>query len=194
MAPWSTRFTAVGAMPKMVCQRTACDWSTIPAGSGRANCAPACAAPGNTSRSEEHTSELQSPCNLVCRLLLSKKDTSELQSPCNVVCGIVLLPQSRAADQQSGQVGRPCRRRHRGLRVHAAACAGQCRESPLSDRQGRARRASARPLVEILTKYSACHRPAWRKSDVSHLRFDDAQLGNTRVARRPSNLGSSNSL
>src|SRR2546426_5999135 len=29
-------------------------------------------APQN-SRSEEHTSELQSPCNLVCRLLLEKK-------------------------------------------------------------------------------------------------------------------------
>src|SRR5256885_10143862 len=28
---------------------------------------------GNSSRSEEHTSELQSPCNLVCRLLLEKK-------------------------------------------------------------------------------------------------------------------------
>src|SRR2546426_6461462 len=28
-----------------------------------------------TSRSEEHTSELQSPCNLVCRLLLEKKKT-----------------------------------------------------------------------------------------------------------------------
>src|SRR5256885_6261963 len=27
----------------------------------------------NTVRSEEHTSELQSPCNLVCRLLLEKK-------------------------------------------------------------------------------------------------------------------------
>src|SRR5256885_4150482 len=26
-----------------------------------------------TNRSEEHTSELQSPCNLVCRLLLEKK-------------------------------------------------------------------------------------------------------------------------
>src|SRR5256885_9842045 len=30
-------------------------------------------APGETERSEEHTSELQSPCNLVCRLLLEKK-------------------------------------------------------------------------------------------------------------------------
>src|SRR5256885_7169180 len=27
-----------------------------------------------TARSEEHTSELQSPCNLVCRLLLEKKN------------------------------------------------------------------------------------------------------------------------
>src|SRR2546426_3064467 len=27
----------------------------------------------STARSEEHTSELQSPCNLVCRLLLEKK-------------------------------------------------------------------------------------------------------------------------
>src|SRR5256885_11861337 len=29
-------------------------------------------------RSEEHTSELQSPCNLVCRLLLEKKITTLL--------------------------------------------------------------------------------------------------------------------
>src|SRR2546426_8947040 len=29
----------------------------------------------DASRSEEHTSELQSPCNLVCRLLLEKKKT-----------------------------------------------------------------------------------------------------------------------
>src|SRR5256885_4648957 len=29
-------------------------------------------------RSEEHTSELQSPCNLVCRLLLEKKKTHNL--------------------------------------------------------------------------------------------------------------------
>src|SRR2546426_3639298 len=29
-------------------------------------------------RSEEHTSELQSPCNLVCRLLLEKKNNAFL--------------------------------------------------------------------------------------------------------------------
>src|ERR1039457_7250426 len=31
----------------------------------------------STVRSEEHTSELQSPCNLVCRLLLEKKQTDK---------------------------------------------------------------------------------------------------------------------
>src|SRR5256885_10258603 len=30
-------------------------------------------------RSEEHTSELQSPCNLVCRLLLEKKKNANLR-------------------------------------------------------------------------------------------------------------------
>src|SRR2546426_4682607 len=29
-------------------------------------------------RSEEHTSELQSPCNLVCRLLLEKKKQNQI--------------------------------------------------------------------------------------------------------------------
>src|SRR5256885_8858219 len=32
---------------------------------------------GWVQRSEEHTSELQSPCNLVCRLLLEKKNNSQ---------------------------------------------------------------------------------------------------------------------
>src|SRR2546426_8318949 len=31
-------------------------------------------------RSEEHTSELQSPCNLVCRLLLEKKKKKKIAS------------------------------------------------------------------------------------------------------------------
>src|SRR5688500_19333403 len=31
-------------------------------------------------RSEEHTSELQSPCNLVCRLLLEKKKDKQVLS------------------------------------------------------------------------------------------------------------------
>src|SRR5256885_10665017 len=32
-------------------------------------------------RSEEHTSELQSPCNLVCRLLLEKKKSDACHRP-----------------------------------------------------------------------------------------------------------------
>src|SRR5256885_7710399 len=39
----------------------------------------------DTTRSEEHTSELQSPCNLVCRLLLEKKkNTPRHMSPCSL--------------------------------------------------------------------------------------------------------------
>src|SRR5256885_12177701 len=34
-----------------------------------------------SARSEEHTSELQSPCNLVCRLLLEKKKKHQRRSP-----------------------------------------------------------------------------------------------------------------
>src|SRR2546426_3018472 len=33
---------------------------------------------GGDRRSEEHTSELQSPCNLVCRLLLEKKKKKDI--------------------------------------------------------------------------------------------------------------------
>src|SRR5256885_6976816 len=40
----------------------------------RASCSPHISDSGTVRpRSEEHTSELQSPCNLVCRLLLEKK-------------------------------------------------------------------------------------------------------------------------
>src|SRR2546426_5873384 len=35
--------------------------------------------PPDVVRSEEHTSELQSPCNLVCRLLLEKKKINKLK-------------------------------------------------------------------------------------------------------------------
>src|SRR5205807_8463440 len=38
--------------------------------------------PTSRRRSEEHTSELQSPCNLVCRLLLEKKKIIGLCGSC----------------------------------------------------------------------------------------------------------------
>src|SRR5256885_6129763 len=44
---------------------------------------------GDADRSEEHTSELQSPCNLVCRLLLEKK-----KIVCAVARVMVHTPQS----------------------------------------------------------------------------------------------------
>src|SRR5256885_7463431 len=42
-------------------------------GQGANNAARVKTAQQLSNRSEEHTSELQSPCNLVCRLLLEKK-------------------------------------------------------------------------------------------------------------------------
>src|ERR1039457_7683426 len=42
-------------------------------GSATSNVRSTCMSRRPCSRSEEHTSELQSPCNLVCRLLLEKK-------------------------------------------------------------------------------------------------------------------------
>src|SRR2546426_5828793 len=42
---------------------------------------------GPRRRSEEHTSELQSPCNLVCRLLLEKKKIVH-QFPDKVINGV----------------------------------------------------------------------------------------------------------
>src|SRR3989454_3290260 len=56
-------------------------------------------------RSEEHTSELQSPCNLVCRIIISEKHTSELQSPCNLVCRLLLEKKKKNLlfDLKSGQ-------------------------------------------------------------------------------------------
>src|SRR5256885_12029404 len=52
-------------------------------------------------RSEEHTSELQSPCNLVCRLLLEKKKhthTTSIRS-CTVNISSSLQPRSWSACQ-----------------------------------------------------------------------------------------------
>src|SRR2546426_6384930 len=54
-------------------------------------------------RSEEHTSELQSPCNLVCRLLLEKKKTP------------------RKTSSRSRPMPRVCKRRP-GLRGFSLSC------------------------------------------------------------------------
>src|SRR2546426_6893245 len=49
--------------------------------------------PSETERSEEHTSELQSPCNLVCRLLLEKKKQTYIVPRC-----VATVSQERDAD------------------------------------------------------------------------------------------------
>src|SRR5256885_8352189 len=56
-----------------------CPASTAAAG-GALSSAPARDRAANADgRSEEHTSELQSPCNLVCRLLLEKKNEYQIK-------------------------------------------------------------------------------------------------------------------
>src|SRR5258705_1028203 len=54
------------------------------------------------SRSEEHTSELQSLRHLVCRLLLEKKEhTSELQSLRHLVCRLLLESKHNTSEPQA---------------------------------------------------------------------------------------------
>src|SRR5256885_8932348 len=57
--------------------------------SGAARCLPGVTARVTELRSEEHTSELQSPCNLVCRLLLEKK--KEKKAIAEVCCLTYLI-------------------------------------------------------------------------------------------------------
>src|SRR2546426_8241949 len=69
---WRTRCCAATCPTRP--DRSTSGWrSTIPATSARRP-RSAC---WRRWRSEEHTSELQSPCNLVCRLLLEKKKFDE---------------------------------------------------------------------------------------------------------------------
>src|SRR5256885_7288303 len=51
---------------------------------------PTAAMRNDSGRSEEHTSELQSPCNLVCRLLLEKKN---MNLPSNDLTCVYLFEQ-----------------------------------------------------------------------------------------------------
>src|SRR6266446_10984861 len=66
------------------------------------------------SRSEEHTSELQSPCNLVCRLLLEKKKICTSQSSLDQPFG--LLP------HRLQKCGARCLTRHFNTDRHTRLC------------------------------------------------------------------------
>src|ERR1022692_4577328 len=58
-------------------------------------------------RSEEHTSELQSPCNLVCRLLLEKTHTTLTTSAVPHPPPTLTAAPLRAPPRQSGPRSRP---------------------------------------------------------------------------------------
>src|SRR5438132_9227310 len=53
------------------------------------------------SRSEEHTSELQSHSDLVCRLLLEKKNSQFHQSPACIISHVIIIV-SQALQHPSG--------------------------------------------------------------------------------------------
>src|SRR5256885_2928591 len=53
-------------------------------------------------RSEEHTSELQSPCNLVCRLLLEKKKITVTATPLD---SFGMSPASQTSLPENGTSG-----------------------------------------------------------------------------------------
>src|SRR5437762_8903545 len=69
--PYTTLFRSAWSRPSRGCrplclhERPACEKSSDPSRAEKS--------PGRAARSEEHTSELQSPMYLVCRLLLEKK-------------------------------------------------------------------------------------------------------------------------
>src|SRR2546426_7391421 len=72
-----------------------CIASTVPLTSVRSRVSRSAASP----RSEEHTSELQSPCNLVCRLLLEKKKKNIITN-IRLPLHTALIPGLRACDSE----------------------------------------------------------------------------------------------
>src|SRR2546427_2185037 len=89
--PRSTLFPYTTLFRSPAC-RSAARWG----GQGARRPSPAPRGPGpGPARSEEHTSELQSQSNLVCRLLLEKKKRKELDR----VAEIVLLRASSVSTQ-----------------------------------------------------------------------------------------------
>src|ERR1022692_799168 len=73
-------------------------------------------------RSEEHTSELQSPCKLVCRLLLEKKNTGARR---RVPSGSLPFDEDRAAsklDTHRGPGKQRCGQQCGGGRRRKMAC------------------------------------------------------------------------
>src|SRR2546430_11489108 len=91
-------------------------------------CSSACPPASRTTRSEEHTSELQSQSNLVCRLLLEKKHNRVSAGPVEQL-GIVtsgldpLVGQLTTRNQQKAVIVRPLPR-HPAVRVPVTPTTG----------------------------------------------------------------------
>src|SRR5256885_13017506 len=74
--PYTTLFRSLPARGALLARPRAADGDP----QVRRGCRGAAA---GRARSEEHTSELQSPCNLVCRLLLEKKKRTPSAHTCH---------------------------------------------------------------------------------------------------------------
>src|SRR5256885_8779089 len=64
----------------------------------------------NIARSEEHTYELQSPCNIVCRLLLEKKNTQlSRPAPCSLPAPCLPSPSTPRRSRRRDSPSSPAR-------------------------------------------------------------------------------------
>src|SRR5256885_11163360 len=77
--PKSTLFPYTTLFRSVRCRKGRADGRALEQGHPREKGADG-AMPQRPGRSEEHTSELQSPCNLVCRLLLEKNQSESLHN------------------------------------------------------------------------------------------------------------------
>src|SRR5256885_11425959 len=75
--PYTTLFRSQSMAISIPNNRTGCQCSRCNSDSWRNEISNSSREAAIQSRSEEHTSELQSPCNLVCRLLLEKKNRAD---------------------------------------------------------------------------------------------------------------------
>src|SRR5688500_19174002 len=83
--PYTTLFRSAGLEAVDPRLSTTADWLKLSGFGDDSSCTECAPGEGNGyGRSEEHTSELQSPCNLVCRLLLEKKNTISCQCKHNL--------------------------------------------------------------------------------------------------------------
>src|SRR2546430_12118773 len=71
--PYTTLFRSLQTVAQEASKASAQTQSQAPPGARAPSTASRAETPPQTARSEEHTSELQSQSNLVCRLLLEKK-------------------------------------------------------------------------------------------------------------------------